>query len=926
MKIIKNKVTKSLLFASIFTIPIIFNSSKVLASGELLPPKGYIETPSNGTTINGESVVKGWFLDGSGVSKIEVLVDGKSMGVAQYGNARLDVQKAFPQYQNANSGYQYTLNSKTLTYGQHSLTVRETENNGKTIDLKSQLVNVQNLPAKGTIDTPTVATTIKGESVIKGWFLDGSGVSKIEVLVDGKSAGLAQYGSTRLDVQKAYPQYQNANSGYQYTLNTNNLTNGQHLLTVRETGKNGATNVLQSQMVNVQNLLSRGSIDTPAVGSTIKGESTIRGWFLDVSDVFKVEVLIDGKTMGQAQYGSTRLDVQKVYPEYQNASSGYQYTLNTMNLTNGQHSLTVRETGNNGTTKVLQSQMVNVQNLPAKGSLDTPAAGSTISGDSNVRGWFLDGSGVSKVEVLVDGKITGTAQYGSTRLDVANVYPNYQNTSSGYQYTLNTRNLTNGQHSLTIRETGNNGATNVLQSQMVNVQNLPAKGSLDTPANGALIKGDSVVTGWFLDGSGVSKVEVLVDGNTIGAAQVGSTRLDVSAVYPDYHNDASGYQYTLDTKQFADGPHTLAVKETGANGSTYTLTYNVTVGNGNLYTLVDLKKPANITANDIVNFINQKHPDSPLKQYAQSFIDAQVKYGVNAQYLVAHTIWETGWGGSDLITYKHNLYGYGAFDVCPFTCGYYFPSVADSINKVAYQVRHDYLDSSGTYYVSSYGPTLVGMNVHYATDPNWENGIASLMATMKPYDYSYYSNTKELVPSGSTPPSYGSDIPDGQDYPKDTILNFPSGITAKVNNSTLNLRSIPYVSPSSFLRTLSLNTVVNVVGLNTDVEFDPNSNGNYVYHWFRVNVNDQNGWLYGQSLDIDNLLQVNTSTGSLQILSSPSTDSTSTLLTSVTNGTYLKLVMNNGNPFTNNGWYNVYLPNSATTGWVSGANVKQIIH
>ncbi|MDQ0200333.1 Ig-like domain-containing protein [Neobacillus ginsengisoli] len=790
----------------------------------------------------------------------------------------------------------------------------------------SKVLASGNLLPKGYIDTPTVGSTIKGNSNVNGWFLDGSGVSKIDVLVDGTTIGTAQYGSTRLDVQKVYPDYQNANSGFQYTLNTFNVTNGQHSLTVRETGNNGTTNVLQSQIVNVQNLPAIGSIDTPAGGSTISGDSTVRGWFLDSSGVSKVEVLVDGKTMGSAQYGSTRLDVAKVYPAYQNSSSGYQYNLNTRNLTNGQHSLTVRETGNNGATTVLQSQMVNVQNLPAKGSLDTPAVGAAISGDSNVQGWFLDGSGVSKIDVLVDGKTMGTAQYGSTRLDVAKVYPAYQNSSSGYQYTLNTRILTNGQHSLTVRETGNNGATNVLQSQMVNVQNLPAKGSIDTPANGALIKGDSVVTGWFLDGSGVSKVEVLVDGKTMGTAQYGSTRLDVSTVYPAYNNDASGYQYTLDTKQFADGPHTLAVKETGVNGSTYTLTYNVTVGNGNLYTLVDLKKPANITATDIVNFFNLKSPNSPLKNYAQNFIDAQNKYGVNAQYLVAHTIWETGWGGSDLITYKHNLYGYGAFDVCPFTCGYYFPAVADSINKVAYQVRHDYLDESGAYYVSSYGPTLAGMNVHYASDPNWENGIASLMASMKPYDYSYYVKTNELANTGSIPPAYGSTIPDGQAFPSDIILSFPSGITAKVNNTTLNLRSIPYVSSASYISTLSLNTVVTVLGLNTDVYYDPTNTDSYAYHWYRVNVNGQNGWLYGQFLDIANLLQANTSTGSLQILSNPSADATSTVMTSVNNGTYLKLVMNNGNPLTNNGWYNVYLPNSSATGWISGTSVKQISH
>ncbi|WP_172799254.1 Ig-like domain-containing protein, partial [Bacillus sp. FJAT-29814] len=117
----------------------------------------------------------------------------------------------------------------------------------------------------GMVDTPLYGTSVKGEVAINGWFLDGSGVSKIEILVDGKSVGTANYGIWRPDVESAYPAYQNANSGYQFTLNTKNLTNGQHKLTVREIGNNGAVNELQSQ-INVQNapaLPALGSIDAP---------------------------------------------------------------------------------------------------------------------------------------------------------------------------------------------------------------------------------------------------------------------------------------------------------------------------------------------------------------------------------------------------------------------------------------------------------------------------------------------------------------------------------------------------------------------------------------------------------------------------------------------------------------------------------------
>jgi beta-N-acetylglucosaminidase len=895
----------------------------VLASGDVPSARGYIDAPLNGATIKKDTSITGWFLDGNGVSKIEVLIDGNVFGQAQYGSTRMDVQTAYPEYQNANSGCEYTLDTRKIPNGQHSLTVRETANSGITTTIGGQTVNVQNLPAKGYIDFPSSGASIKGDTSISGWFLDGSGVSKIEVLIDGNAIGQAQYGSGRSDVQSAYPDYQNTNSGYQYTIDTRKITNGSHTLTVRETGNNGMTTTLSGQTVYVQNLPGKGYIDVPSQGASLKGDANVSGWFLDGSGVSKIEVLVDGRVEGQAQYGTIRNDVQRAYPDYQIANSGFQYTLNTRYLNNGQHTLTVREFGNNGMTVTLCGQTINVQNLPGKGYIDTPSQSVSLKGDADVSGWFLDGSGVSKVEVLVDGRVIGQAQYGSIRNDVLRAYPDYQNGDSGFEYALNTRYFTNGNHSLNVRETGNNGMTTTLSGQTVNVQNLPTKGYIDTPSAGTVINGDTLVQGWFLSGSGVSKIEVLVDGNVIGQAQYGITRTDVQSAYPDYQNANSGYQYTLDTKQFTDGQHILAVRETGINGEITTLTSQVMIGNGNLYILLDLKKPANITADEIVNFFNQKRPDSPLKNYAQSFIDAQNKYGVNALYLVAHAIWETGWGGSDLGTYKHNLYGYGAFNVCPFTCGYYFPSESDSINKVSFQVRTDYLDPTGDYYEPSYGPTLTGMNVHYATDQNWKTGIANLMASIKPYDYSYYSSVSELGKTGTVPTNYGRDIPIDQPYPVDTILNFPSSITAKTNSS-VNFRSLPYVSNSTLISSLSSGTQVTILGYNTDVSYNPGSSGNYAYSWYRVSVNGQNGWLYGAYMDIANLLQANSGGISLNIRSDSSTQAG--ILTSVDDETYLKAVLSNGSYVTQNGWYNVYLPNSTTTGWVSGNYINKVVH
>jgi beta-N-acetylglucosaminidase len=854
------------------------------------------------------------------------VVDGKVVGQAQYGSSRPDVLNVYPAYQNANAGYEFSLDTRSLTNGAHSISIKSTSKTGTTLLLPAKTVKVQNLLPIGHLDSPASNASISGIANVRGWFLDVSGISKVEVFVDGRNMGQATHGLSRPDVLNVFPAYKNANAGYEFALDTRKLTNGTHVISVKGTGRNGTTTELQTKTVNVKNLPTVGFIDTPKSESTITGITNVRGWFLDASGVSKVEVLVDGKIVGQAKYGSARPDVLNVLPAYQNANAGYAFSLDTTKLSNGKHSITVRETGKNGATSELPSINVNVKNavnLELIGFLDAPANGSIVKGISTVRGWLLDDDGISKVEVFVDGRIVGQAKYGLSRLDVQKFYPQYNNANAGYEFALDTKDYSNGAHIITVRATGKNGATKQFETKISiqNLDHLPALGFIDSPKSGSTIDGVSTIRGWFLDGSGVEKIEVFVDGKWMGNAQYGLSRPDVANVLPEYLNSNSGFQYSFDTKQLKDGPYTLTIKETGKNGKSHTLSVSITIKNGNPYLSLNLMKPANITANDIVNFFNSKNqPNSPLKNYAQSFIDAQNRYGVNAQYLVAHAIWETGWGGSDLIGYKNNLYGYGAYDACPFTCGYYFNSVPDSIFRVAYQVRVDYLNESGAYFE---GPNLIGMNVNYATDQNWKNGIANLMQSMKPYDSSHYSNTNALVMSNIAPPSLVRDIPAGLPYPKDTIINFPSGIKAKiVNTSSLTLRSLPYILRSTVIGSVFQGTEVTVLGYNKDVYYEPTSTGNYAYRWYRVSVNGQTGWLYGAYLEIQNLAQVNVASGSLNIRSSTSTESGNNIVISVFNGSYLNLVTKNGIPVTENGWYQVFLPNSSTTGWVHGDYIK----
>jgi hypothetical protein len=104
------------------------------------------------------------------------------------------------------------------------------------------------------------------------------------------------------------------------------------------------------------------------------------------------------------------------------------------------------------------------------GSTDVPPAGSTISGVTTVGGWTFGAVNVAKVEIMMDGRVDGTASYGSPRPDVAMGYP-HAPVNVGFSYPLSTTNYANGPHTLNVRATDRNGNAAIFPDVKVTVSN-----------------------------------------------------------------------------------------------------------------------------------------------------------------------------------------------------------------------------------------------------------------------------------------------------------------------------------------------------------------------------------------------------------------------------------------------------------------------
>lgn len=141
----------------------------------------------------------------------------------------------------------------------------------------------------------------------------------------------------------------------------------------------------------------------------------------------------------------------------------------------------------------------------------------------------------------------------------------------------------------------------------------------------------------------------------------------------------------------------------------------------------DLKtRPSPLTAAKIDAYMEKMAPG--LKGIGEAVMAAAAKHGINATYIVAHAIHETGWGKSKIFREKNNLFGWSAFDATPFASAKGFPDHATCIDFVMGKVNALYLKPGGKHFRqrACLGDDTRGMNVMYASDKQWGEKIARI--------------------------------------------------------------------------------------------------------------------------------------------------------------------------------------------------------
>jgi beta-N-acetylglucosaminidase len=329
------------------------------------------------------------------------------------------------------------------------------------------------------------------------------------------------------------------------------------------------------------------------------------------------------------------------------------------------------------------------------------------------------------------------------------------------------------------------------------------------------------------------------------------------------------------------------------------------------YINLDLRKkaPAAITAAYLDNYLKLVKPTSPLIGRSQVFINAQEKYGINALFLFSLAIHESGYGLSTIGTYKNNLFGWAAYDSCPYDCAYYFPTLDQNINAEAFFLKDDYLNPTSWKHKGYHlGNKTAGINFYYASDPLWGQKTAAHMERIYPFNPSDYANVSPVTTIGADPgvPNY--------------TVKYPNGIKGMIKASDLNVRSKPSTdSSSAILGKMSQGTVVDVLGRHN-------------YHYFYTKYNNQDAYLFQnvngtRYVTLMNLGRVVNTKGAFIWKTLIETDSAYFEKTSLTTYVALQLDSNNNVIKQTNStgtFYKVSTTDGQNIGWINVKDVTQI--
>ena len=204
-----------------------------------------------------------------------------------------------------------------------------------------------------------------------------------------------------------------------------------------------------------------------------------------------------------------------------------------------------------------------------RGWFDQPAGDLLLRGPQLFVGWALEGDhAVSKVELVFNRSTTVEAEIGIRRPDVPlGLGAPHATVACGWSAWVDLARWPVGSLRVRVTAFGPSGRRSGLGERVFRLAGTGLAGSVDIPAEGTEVTRDLFVAGWASMGpAGVARVEINVDGRTIGRARLRIPRPDVAAVPTHDFGPLTGFEYRGALPDSATDAAELTVVVVNADG------------------------------------------------------------------------------------------------------------------------------------------------------------------------------------------------------------------------------------------------------------------------------------------------------------------------------------------------------------------------
>jgi len=227
------------------------------AAQSVAPGAGPAEIPDNAVlvhcdhtvvTADGRLLIQGWAISRAGIDLVAVELDGKPMGLANYGLQRPDLPSEHEGIP-LPIGFDFAGTITDFAGGPYRVRIIATNRAGDQSETTITATAAAPAAFMFELDGPVtrdgvMIQPVTGRLVIEGWALARDGMAGIDVELDGTLLGHAHYGIARPDVGAVFPDWDGAaRSGYTFHCPSRALPDGDHVIRLIARSKTGGSHV-----------------------------------------------------------------------------------------------------------------------------------------------------------------------------------------------------------------------------------------------------------------------------------------------------------------------------------------------------------------------------------------------------------------------------------------------------------------------------------------------------------------------------------------------------------------------------------------------------------------------------------------------------------------------------------------------------------